>query len=87
MKLFEVLRPTNVQSSCIKRIWHDGRNLFIEFLTGATYRYYGVPPLVGLQMKKAHSQGKFMWSMVRGKYPYKRIRKPKFVSNKQTKRV
>lgn len=74
MKLYEVIEPTYIDnSSHIEEIWHDGKDLFVQFLTGAVYKYFGVKENVAKRMIRAHSRGRFMHRHVRGKYKYARI--------------
>ena len=39
-----------------------------------SYVYYNVPRVIYDEMLLAPSKGKYMWSKIRGKYDYKRIK-------------
>ena len=67
MELREVL------SSNIRKIGHDGTNLIVEYMSGAQYRYKGVPKEVFNEMLSAESKGRFMNANIKGKYEFERI--------------
>jgi len=57
-------------SSNMNKAAHDGRDLFIGFNSGTTYKYDSVPYSVFDQMCKAESAGKFFHKFVKGTYTY-----------------
>ncbi len=82
--IFESIAPTDVDSSHIDTIEHNGKELYITFLNGAIYEYDNVPEGLVRQMLKQDSKGKYFWQYIRNKYPYRRvssIKQTKFTSN------
>ena len=65
-----------VESSSLLTIGfaRETRVLEIEFRSGATYRYLGVPPAVFEELKKAESKGRYFAQFIRGKYDFQRIK-------------
>jgi hypothetical protein len=49
------------------------RELDVRFKDGSEYQYSGVQPNVGNGMPFAASKGKYVWQVLRDKYPYKRV--------------
>lgn len=47
--------------------------LEIEFRSGATYRYSGVPSHVYERLMAAESKGRFINANIRDRYPYVRV--------------
>lgn len=60
-----------VTSSNIQSIGFDASNetLEIEFISGSTYQYYGVPEHVYEEMMSASSHGKYFHAHIKGRYP------------------
>lgn len=80
----EAISPTDVDSSHIETIEHNGKELYITFLNGSIYEYDNVPEALVRQMLKQDSKGKYFWRYIRGKYPYRQvstIKQHKFSSN------
>lgn len=71
--ILEAIAPTNVDSSHLKTIEHNGRDLYITFLNGATYEYDHVPERLAKNLIDADSSGKFLWRYIRDRYPYRRV--------------
>lgn len=71
--IMEAIAPTDVDSSHLKTIEHNGKDLYITFKNGSTYEYDNVPEAMARQMLKVDSKGKFLWRYVRDKYPYRKI--------------
>lgn len=71
--LMEAIAPTDVDSSHLQTIEHNGKNLYITFKNGATYEYDDVPEAMARQMLRVDSTGKFLWRYIRDKYPYRKI--------------
>lgn len=83
-RLQEAIAPTDVESSHLKTIEHNGKDLYITFKNGDTYEYEDVPESMVRQMLKVDSKGKFLWRYIRDKYPYhktKSIPPQKYDSN------
>jgi len=57
-------------SSNMNMASHDGRDMFIRFNSGSTYKYESVPYLVFDQMCTAESVGKYFHQFVKGTYVY-----------------
>jgi hypothetical protein len=65
-----------MQSSNIKAAGYDParQELFIEFMTGPTYRYDKVPEILWKGLLAAESHGKFLRESVQLKgFPYQRV--------------
>lgn len=73
-RLLEAIAPTDVDSSHLKTIEHNGKDLYITFKNGSTYEYDDVPEAVAKQMLRVDSTGKFLWRYIRDKYPYRKIK-------------
>lgn len=73
-RLLEAIAPTDVESSHLKTIEHNGKNLYITFKNGDTYEYEDVPESMVRQMLKVDSKGKFLWRYIRDKYPYNKTK-------------
>jgi hypothetical protein len=73
------VRRAAVESSSIASIGFraDLQVLEIEFQSGALYRYFGVPALVGEGFQTAESKGRYFSQRIRGRYPFRRLINPK----------
>jgi hypothetical protein len=63
---------TEVQSSNIISIGHDGTNLYVNYKSG-TYKYENVDKSVYESLLSSDSKGRFMNENIKGKYNYSRI--------------
>lgn len=65
-----------VSSSNLEHIYYDLHRevMTVDFKSGATYEYYGVPLKRYKYLKRAKSKGKYFHKKIRFSYPYKRIR-------------
>ena len=63
---------TQVQSSNIISIGHDGTNLYVNYKSG-TYKYENVDKTIYESLLTSDSKGKFMNENIKGKYSYTRI--------------
>jgi len=54
-----------VQSSNIKAVGHDGKDLFVQFHSGATWRYAEVPKATFDEMRAHHSVGSYFAKFIR----------------------
>ena len=80
----EAISPTDVDSSHIQTIEHNGKELYITFLNGTIYEYDNVPEALVRDMLKKDSKGKYFWRYIRNKYPYRQvssIKQQKFSTN------
>ena len=67
MKLNEVV------SSNIKRVGYENNELLVEYLSGAKYKYKGVPEELFAKLLEAESKGRFMNANIKGKFKYERV--------------
>lgn len=72
--IMEAIAPTDVDSSHLKTIEHNGKDLYITFKNGSTYEYDDVPEAMVRQMLKVDSKGKFLWRYIRDRYPYRQTK-------------
>jgi hypothetical protein len=72
--ILEAIAPTDVESSHLQTIEHNGKDLYITFKNGSTYEYDNVPEALVRQMLKVDSKGKFLWRYIRDKYPYRQVK-------------
>lgn len=63
---------TEVQSSNIISIGHDGTNLYVNYKSG-TYKYENVDKSVYESLLTSESKGKFMNEHIKGRYNYTRV--------------
>ena len=64
-----------VQSTSLASVGYDsaGKILEVEFLTGAVYRYMGVPEKVYRDLLAADSKGKYFSKNIRGHYVFVKV--------------
>ncbi len=63
---------TEVKSSNIISVGHDGTNLYVNYKSG-TYKYENVDKSVYESLLSSESKGRFMNENIKGKYNYSRI--------------
>lgn len=63
---------TEVKSSNIISIGHDGTNLYVNYKSG-TYKYENVDKSVYESLISSESKGRFMNENIKGKYNYFRV--------------
>ena len=65
-----------VESEAIAEIDYDSvsSTLYVRFVDGDWYRYFGVPPSVHRAFVQADSHGRFFHEHIRDRYPYRRGR-------------
>ena len=63
---------TEVQSSNIISVGHDGTNLYVNYKSG-TYMYENVDKSVYESLLSSDSKGRFMNENIKGRYNYSRI--------------
>jgi hypothetical protein len=64
-----------VSSTNLRSVGYDSEALLleIEFLDGAVYQYFSVPPAVYQDLMAAESKGSFLAKHVRNRYRYRRL--------------
>lgn len=64
-----------VKSSNLKIIGYDPvkKALQIEFLSGSSYEFSNVPPIIYNQFSKAKSKGKYFSNFIKSNYPFERL--------------
>ena len=68
----ENIQFTQVQSSNIISIGHDGTNLYVNYKSG-TYKYENVDKSVYESLLTSESKGRFMNEHIKGRYNYTRV--------------
>ena len=63
---------TEVKSSNIISVGHDGTNLYVNYKSG-TYKYDNVDKSVYESLISSESKGRFMNENIKGKYNYSRV--------------
>ena len=63
---------TEVQSSNIISIGHDGTDLYVNYKSG-TYKYDNVEKSVYESLLSSDSKGRFMNENIKGKYNYSKV--------------
>lgn len=63
---------TEVKSSNIISVGHDGTNLYVNYKSG-TYKYENVDKSVYESLISSESKGRFMNENIKGKYNYSRV--------------
>ena len=74
MEMGKVVLMEDVNSSNLKRVGHDGQDLFLEYSSGALYKYSDVPQSLYEELLTSESKGKFVNACVKGKYEFKRLK-------------
>ena len=64
---------TNVESSQIASVGHDGELLEVEFKGGSVYQYADLPADTCAKMLASESVGKFFYANIKGKCRYRKI--------------
>lgn len=70
------MRWTEVTSSNLQLIGVDGKDLLVQFHSGAQYRYLGAGGQFRLMLSEAdagHSVGQYFNRNVKGAYPYEKV--------------
>lgn len=68
----ENIQFTQVQSSNIISVGHDGTNLYVNYKSG-TYMYENVDKSVYESLLSSDSKGRFMNEHIKGRYNYSRV--------------
>lgn len=61
-----------VDSSNIDAVAYDGSNLFVMFLDGREYEYFGVPWEHFTNLQTTETPGEYLHHYIKGIYPYQR---------------
>lgn len=64
----------HVDSSNLSAVGYDGTTLRIQFHSGRTYDYSGVPESVYNGLMSASSKGKYHAAHIKNAYPYRPVR-------------
>lgn len=69
------MERTPVASSNIRAIAYDqeSQTLEVEFHSGGTYRYLGVPQSEYDALMLADSKGRYLNMYIKGRYPYEKV--------------
>ena len=74
METCKVVLMEEVNSSNLRKVGHDGQDLFLEYSSGALYKYSDVPRSLYEELLTSESKGKFVNACVKGKYVFKRLK-------------
>lgn len=69
-----MLDHTFAYSANIKRLYHDGADLYITFKQGRRYKFKSVPESVVQAAIDASSVGKYYYANIQGKYEYEEVK-------------
>lgn len=69
----EKLKYREVESSNIKAVAHDDNTLFVQFLNGSTYKYFGVPIEKFEELVDAASCGKYLNNAIKPNYKFEKV--------------
>lgn len=67
------IEMTEVHSSNIRAVGHEGLTLRIQFHNGSVYDYAGVSEAVAADMLRAPSIGKYFFAHIKGKYEASKV--------------
>ena len=72
------MRRVFVESTTLRSAGHDAQSAVLElqFLNGAVYQYFLVPPSVYRDLLGARSKGGYFNQNIRGRYLYHRLPDP-----------
>lgn len=68
-----VLLARKVVSSNINQIAYRRKNLYVEFHSGAVYKYLNVPRKLYKQMRKEKSKGSYLHGAIKNQFEYVRV--------------
>ena len=62
-------------SQAIRRFVYEptSQELYVTFVSGATYAYSGVPSAIHDEFRAAPSKGRFFMEHIRDRFPYRRV--------------
>lgn len=62
-----------VKSSNIDSVGYENENLYIQYQSGAIYKYKNVPKVIYESLIDSDSKGRFMNSEIKNKYLFERL--------------
>lgn len=74
MEADKVVLMEEVNSSNLRKVGHDNHDLFLEYSSGALYKYSDVPRSLYEELLTSESKGKFVNACIKGKYEFKRLK-------------
>lgn len=63
----------SVESSNLSHVGHDGKDLYVRFKNGGTYKYADVPPEAHDALMNADSKGTHIAKNIVGKYTHTKL--------------
>ena len=67
------MRMVPVASSDLAAVGYEHGTLYVEFHSGGTYRYTGVPECVHRELMAAPSHGRSFHRVIRNSFPYQKV--------------
>lgn len=67
------MKFTPIVSSNLSGAFHDGKDLYLEYVKGPVYKYEDVPVQVYDELLVAESAGKFFHLNIREHFAYERV--------------
>lgn len=65
---------TPIESSNVSGAFHDGEDLFLQFVKGPVYRYIEVPHKVFEELVSAESAGKYFHAYIKPNYNAEKVK-------------
>ena len=62
-----------VKSSNIDSVGYENENLYIQYQSGAIYKYKNVPKIIYESLMDSDSKGRYMNSSIKTKFEYERL--------------
>jgi len=62
-----------VKSSNIDSVGYENENLYIQYQSGAIYKYKNVPKVIYESLMDSDSKGRYMNSSIKTKFEYERL--------------
>lgn len=67
------MKLRKVKSSNIESVGYENENLYIQYQSGAIYKYKNVPKVIYESLIDSDSKGRFMNSEIKNKYLFERL--------------
>lgn len=67
------MKLRKVKSSNIESVGYENENLYIQYQSGAIYKYKNVPKVIYESLIDSDSKGRFMNSKIKNKYLFERL--------------
>lgn len=64
---------TDVESSNVQVVGHDGTDLYVRFINGTEYKYEGVSEEEFIKLRDAASVGKHLNAYIKPRYNYEQV--------------